>query len=160
MHHIKLDISPSSVYIYFDISPKSIFKFCDFIKRENFFDLSISSVYILTQVLFLVNVNYKRKVLNSNGQMFYQYQQNKQSPLIEHRKITWNMTFEIHVLVWDRHKNVTELNQLNLFWKHYIKEKKAMSIFIIMKVLRQPGDKCCIYFLWDVWYITCICIYR
>ena len=35
------------------------------------------------------------------------------------------MTFEIHVLVWDRHKNVTELNQLKSILKTLYKRKKS-----------------------------------
>jgi len=32
--------------------------------------------------------------------------------LTEHKKRPWHMTLEIHVLVWDRHKNVAGLNWL------------------------------------------------
>ena len=32
--------------------------------------------------------------------------------LIEHKKKTWYITLEIHVLAWDRHKTVAGSNQL------------------------------------------------
>jgi hypothetical protein len=54
-------------------------------------------------------------VLNSDGQQFHQYQQNKQphlSPqIIEHKK-RQHMVLESHILDWDSHKNVVGLNQL------------------------------------------------
>ena len=45
---------------------------------------------------------------------FYQYQQNEQSPLIlteptERKKKLRHMTLEIHILAWDRHKNMVGL---------------------------------------------------
>ena len=45
----------------------------------------------------------KKKSLNSDGQQFHQYQEN------EHKK---DMTLEIQVLDWDRHKGMAELNWL------------------------------------------------
>ena len=50
-----------------------------------------------------------KESLNSDGQQFHQYQQNKQSPLTEHKKQTRHMMLEIQVLAWDRHTKVVEL---------------------------------------------------
>ena len=42
---------------------------------------------------------------NSEGQQFHKYQQNKQPPqIIEHKKNPHQMTLEIHVQAWARHK--------------------------------------------------------
>ena len=55
-----------------------------------------------------------KESLNSNGEQFHQYQQNKQSPFtLTH----WTYKrprhmMEIQVLAWDRHKHVAGLNQL------------------------------------------------
>jgi len=42
----------------------------------------------------------------SNGQQFYQYQEEEQSPLVKHKKRDHDMILEIQVLVSARHKNV------------------------------------------------------
>ena len=50
-----------------------------------------------------------KESLNSNGQQFHQYQQNKQSPftLVNWtQKTPWHMTLEIQVLAWGVYKNM------------------------------------------------------
>ena len=54
---------------------------------------------------------------NSDGHQFYKYQQNEQSPLIlteltSTKKNPRQMTMEIQILAWDRHKNAAGLNRL------------------------------------------------
>ena len=45
-----------------------------------------------------------------NGQMFHQYQLNEQPPHWKQKRPR-HLTMEIQVLAWDRHKNVTGVNQ-------------------------------------------------
>ena len=50
-----------------------------------------------------------KKSLNSDDQLFHQYQQNEQaylSQFTEHEKIPLSMTLKIQVMAWDRHHNV------------------------------------------------------
>ena len=56
-----------------------------------------------------------KEILDRDGYKFHQCQQKKQSPLIlaglnEHKKDHGIiMTLDIHVMAWDRHKNVASL---------------------------------------------------
>jgi hypothetical protein len=62
--------------------------------------------------------NYEKESLNSGGQQFHQCRLIKRnyhlfSPqIIEYEKDHNHKTLEIHVLVWDRHTFVVELNRL------------------------------------------------
>jgi len=45
-------------------------------------------------MIMIINMqNYEKKVLNSDGQQFHQYQQNEQSPI----------TFTYWTIIWPRH---------------------------------------------------------
>ena len=62
--------------------------------------------------IYLINRYHQKESLNSDGQQFHKYQRNKKSPLSsDHWTQKKSMTlWEIQVLAWDRHKNVTGLN--------------------------------------------------
>jgi len=94
-----------------------------------------------------------KESLNSDSQQFYQYQQNKQSPLtITHwtQKRPWHMALEIQVLAWDRHKNVEGLNRLIgsqfinwLHWKyirrpHFNLPKKTVTVNWVLNASGLP----------------------
>ena len=52
--------------------------------------------------------------LDSDGQQFHQYQQNKVTSHLKslNTKRPWHMALEIQILTWDRHTNMAEVNQL------------------------------------------------
>ena len=75
-----------------------------------------------------------KESLNRDGKIHqYMYQQNKQLPMIlteltEHKLTQRNMTLEIQVLVWNRNKDVSELNcalnkQYSAFYNYLMKRK-------------------------------------
>jgi len=58
------------------------------------------------------------------------------SKMTQHKKWLWNMTLEIQVLAWNRHKNVAELNRLNRSQHLLYKSGHEGSFVLIFMVSR------------------------
>ena len=70
----------------------------------------ISDIKEHQRVIIVISWILRKESLNSDGQQFYQYQQNVQPPLNSlniKKKRLWYIMLEINALGWDRHKTLS-----------------------------------------------------
>ena len=105
------------------------------------------------------NINKIRESLNSDGQQFYKYQQNKRkfkqwwstiiippislstkwstTSCLKHLKTKrpWHMTLEIQVLSWDRHKNMAGVKLVVTFWFYDLCKYLLYNVHVVIYLL-------------------------